>query len=156
MMGSGFSGLWTLFRAELRGPFAPLSLAVVIAIALGGVAVLAPLLIARLVDGVVAHAITLPLIALIAAGFLTCALADAGLVLLRHRLIVRAQVGLRRRIAPLLFASILRLPLSRLRSDGHAGAIRAFDDLDDVIDMVARTMPDLMTSAILTLSYTLL
>lgn len=156
MMGSGFSGLWTLFRAELRGPFAPLSLAVVIAIALGGVAVLAPLLIARLVDGVVAHAITLPLIALIAAGFLTCALADAGLVLLRHRLIVRAQVGLRRRMAPLLFASILRLPLSRLRSDGHAGAIRAFDDLDDVIDMVARTMPDLMTSAILTLSYTLL
>lgn len=149
----GFATLCKLFGAELLRSGRRLVSAIAAALALGMLAALPPLLIAYLIDGAIANTITSQAIALALAGFVLFGFADGGLTLLRHRLTAAAQIDLRAAIAPRMFDTGVRLPLGHFRANNHAALIRSFDDLDEIVDFVAGTMPEFLSNAALVLSY---
>ena len=149
----GISTLCKLFGAELLRSRRFLIPAIVAALMLGVLAALPPLLIAYLIDSAIANTVTPSALALALAGFVLFGVADGGLTLLRHRLTAAAQVALRAAIAPRMFDTGMRLPLGHFRANNHAALIRSFDDLDEVVDFIAGTMPEFLSNAALVLSY---
>ncbi len=126
----------------------PLAIASLVTIGLSALALVPPVLLARLVDA-----------ALLArdrryAGFVFAALVATALVegvlsVARRSVIIRTQATLRGRFAQAQHRRLFRLPLTSFQDGNHGALIRSFDDLDQALQLATEILVELATNALL-------
>jgi ABC-type bacteriocin/lantibiotic exporter with double-glycine peptidase domain len=133
----------------------PLAAGLAVALAASALALVPPILLARVVDGaVVSHdGTTIPWIFAALCGV---ALTDGALLLVRRRIVVRTQTALRLRFAQSHLGQLFRLPIARFQESDHGMLIRSFDDLDRALDVATETVIDLATNALLVIVFAVL
>ncbi len=129
---------------------------VALALALAASAVVPPLIVAHVVDRAIGGTIDAWAAAIAAAGVAALAAWDGVLTLARRRLAVENQIAARAAAAKDHFGFCLRLPMSEFRDGGHAVLIRSFDDLDSVVEVVAKISAEFFANATIVASYAVL
>ena len=139
----------THLRARRRAVAAMLALALLLA----GLAVLPPLLVAHAVDGAIAGQLDARAALVLALAVATLAGADFGLTLLRRRLAVANEMAVRGDAARDRFRASLRQPLAAYAMGREAALIRAFDDLDTLVEFVAARTVEMAAEIVLIAAY---
>ena len=140
---------WHHLRARPRAVGTMLALALLLA----GLAVLPPLLVAHAVDGAIAGRLDARAALILALGVAALAAADFALTLLRRRLAVANEMAVRAGAARDRFRASLHQPLAAYGMGREAALIRAFDDLDTLVEFVAARTVEMAAEIVLIAAY---
>ena len=128
--------------------FRPLAAGLGFAMVASALALVPPVLLAKVVDGAMASHDVRALVGIFVT-LTAVALTDGALLLVRRRIVVRTQTALRLRFAQSQLGQLFRLPVARFQESDHGTLIRSFDDLDRALDVATETVVELAMSALL-------
>ena len=128
----------------------------VLALAMAGLAVLPPLLVARAVDGAIEGGLTTGGILLLASGVAALAVLDWALTLWRRRIAVVTEMAVRDDAVTEHFRAAMRLPLAAYGMGREAALIRSFDDLDTLVQFAAARVVEMAAEVVLVTAYAVL
>lgn len=149
----GLVGVMALYARRNRGRILS---QVILALALAGLALLPPLMIGILIDRVVAGTIDRRLAWFATVAVFVLAALDGTLTWVRKRKAVANEISLRAATADAHFRSCMRLPASEFQQGNHLFLIRSFDDLDNIVEVVAGSSVEFFTNATVFAAYALL
>lgn len=124
-----------------------------LALVLAASAVVPPLIVAHVVDRAIGGTIDATAAAIAAAGIAALAAWDGLLTLVRRRLAAANQIAARAETARDHFRFCVHLPMSEFREGNHAALIRSFDDLDTIVEVLARISAEFFANATIVVSY---
>lgn len=131
-------------------------LQVILALALAGLALLPPVLIGSLIDRVIAGTMDMRLAWLATVAVFALAALDGALTWARKRKAVANEISLRAAVADAHFRSCMRLPASEFQHGNHLFLIRSFDDLDNVVEVIAGSSVEIFANATVFAAYAVL
>ncbi len=126
----------------------PLAAGLAVAMVASSLALVPPLLLARVVDGALTTRDVGAIFGIFGA-LCAVALTDGALLLVRRRIVLRTQTTLRARFAEAQLGHLFRLPIARFQETDHGALIRSFDDLDRALDVATETLVELVMNALL-------
>jgi len=147
---TGLYGLVARFVSLRRRRVAAL---LALALLLAGLAVVPPVLVARIVDAAVENRASFQIVFVAGTGIAILALCDALLTLARRRLTAATELAVRDEAATAHFRKATRLPLPAYSGGNEAALIRSFDDLDSIVEFVASHSVDLLAQLLIIAGY---
>ena len=150
---AGLPGVIALYVQ--RNP-ARVLLQVILALALAGLALLPPVLIGSLIDRVIAGTVDMRLAWLATVAVFALAALDGAMTWVRKRKAVTNEISLRAAVADAHFRSCMRLPSSEFQQGNHLFLIRSFDDLDNVVEVIAGSSAEIFANATVFAAYAVL
>jgi ABC-type bacteriocin/lantibiotic exporter with double-glycine peptidase domain len=149
----GNAGLPGVLALYIQRNSARVLLQVILALALGGLALLPPVLIGSLIDRVIEGTIDVRLAWFASAAVFALAALDGALTWVRKRKAVDNEISLRAATADTHFRSCMRLPASEFQKGNHLFLIRSFDDLDNVVEVIAGSSAEIFANATVFTAY---
>lgn len=152
----GNAGLPGVLALYVRRNSARVLLQVGLALGLAGLALLPPILIGSLIDRVIAGTIDVRLAWFATVAVFALAALDGALTWIRKRKAVGNEISLRAAVADNHFRSCMRLPASEFQQGNHLYLIRSFDDLDNVVEVIAGSSAEIFANATVFAAYAIL
>ena len=150
---AGLPGVIALYAQRNRSR---VLLQVILALMLAGLALLPPVLIGSLIDRVIAGTMDMRLAWVATVAVFALAALDGALTWARKRKAVANEISLRAAVAGAHFRSCMRLPASEFQQGNHLFLIRSFDDLDNVVEVIAGSSVEIFTNAAVFTAYAVL
>jgi ABC-type bacteriocin/lantibiotic exporter with double-glycine peptidase domain len=147
---AGLSGVIALYARRNPGR---ILLQVILVLGLAGLALLPPLLISLLIDRVIAGTMDTRLAWFATVAVFALAALDGALTWARKRKAVANEISLRAAVADAHFRSCMRLPASEFQQGNHLFLIRSFDDLDNVVEVIAGSSVEIFANAAVFAAY---
>lgn len=126
---------------------------VALSIVTAAIAIIPPLLVARVVDAAVEGRAEVLSALMIVAAIAALAFGEAGLTLIRRQLALDTEITLREQDAAAHFNRVTRLPMRAYGGGNEAALIRSFDDLDTVVEFATGHAVDFCAQALIVASY---